>query len=136
MADATTQPAAEPSDAVRRSAQLRRQLLEAGVAAFVMLLLSMPMFAFKTAAAPGGLVLESRWGLVATLVVLAFVGKLAFGLLSSGRIGAAASSGGDAIGATWAACLSLSARCSSCSRWSCRSCRSRTATLWTLPSWC
>ena len=61
MADATTQPAAESSEAVRRSTQLRRQLLEAGVAAFVMLLLSMPMFAFKTAAAPGGLVLESRW---------------------------------------------------------------------------
>ncbi len=100
MADATPQPAAGSSDTVRRSGALRRQLVEAGVAAFVMLLLSMPMFAFRTTDAPGGLVLESRWELVATLVVLAFVGKLAFGLISSGRIGAAASSSGDVIGAT------------------------------------
>ncbi len=79
---------------------LRQNLFEAAVAAGVMFLLSLPMFAFKTADAPGGLVLESRWGLVAALVALAFVGKLAFGMLSSGRVGQAATQQGRVIGST------------------------------------
>ncbi len=77
---------------------LARQLKEAGVAALVMLLLCIPMFLFKTNDAPGGLVLETRWGLVAALVALAFIGKLVFALVTSGQIGAAASSGGQSLG--------------------------------------
>lgn len=100
MAESTTQSATDASEANRCSGVMRRQIIEACVAAGVMLLLSIPMFAFKTADAPGGLVLESRWGLVATLVGLAFVGKLAFGLLSSGRMGTAAANQGSAIGST------------------------------------
>lgn len=77
---------------------LGRNLKEAAVAAAVAFLLCIPMFAFKTNAAPGGLVLEPRWGLVASLVALAFVGKLVFGMLGSGQVGASAATQTQAIG--------------------------------------
>ncbi len=64
---------------------LRQPLKEAAVAAVVMFLLCIPMFLFKTNDGPQGLVLETRWGLVAAMVALAFAGKLVFSLLSLGK---------------------------------------------------
>ncbi|MGI9423236.1 MAG: high-affinity branched-chain amino acid ABC transporter permease LivM [Hyphomicrobiaceae bacterium] len=71
---------------------------EAAIAAGVMFVLCIPMFLFKTNDAPGGLVLETRWWLVAGLVASAFAGKLAFGLLGAAHIGDAAAKQTQSIG--------------------------------------
>ncbi|MBU2534064.1 MAG: high-affinity branched-chain amino acid ABC transporter permease LivM [Alphaproteobacteria bacterium] len=76
--------------AARQHGALRRKLIEALVAGLVAFLLSVPMFAFRTTDAPGGLVIESRWSLVAVLVALAFVGKLAFSFIDTSRLTSAA----------------------------------------------
>lgn len=91
---------AEAVDTARRRGALRRHILEACVAAGVMGLLTIPMFAFKTTDAPGGLILETRWVLAATLVALAFVGKLLFSILGSGGAAAAASTQSQSVGST------------------------------------
>lgn len=98
----TTSDTADAVAAERKRSAITRHVIEALVAAGVMLLLSIPMFLFRTTDAPGGLVLETRWGLVATLVALAFVGKLAFGLLRSGSIRSAAMPQSAAVGASLA----------------------------------
>jgi hypothetical protein len=54
------------------AAHVKKSLIAAGV----VLLLCIPMVAFRTADAVGGLELIPRWGLVATLVAIAFVGQL------------------------------------------------------------
>jgi branched-chain amino acid transport system permease protein len=90
---------AESRPASMNQGAFTRHLKEAAIAAGVMLMLCIPLFLFKTNDAPGGLVLETRWGLVAVLVALAFVGKLVFGFLGSGQIGAAAASGGETVSA-------------------------------------
>lgn len=69
--------------------------------AFVILLLCIPLVLLKTNDAPGGLVLEPRWSLVATLVGLGFVGRIYWDLLrtaerSSTRLALIA--GGVAVG--------------------------------------
>ena len=84
--------------AANRPSNLQRNLLEACVAAVVVLLLCIPMFAFKTNDSPGGLVLAQRWPLVASLVAIAFVGKLVFGMLGSGRAGEAVSGQVQSVG--------------------------------------
>src|SRR6056297_2718848 len=94
--------AADPARDVRYR-DYRRILIESVAAAIIMALLSFPMFVYKTTDAPGGLALESRWGLAATLVALAFAGRLAFGLLgTSSRASDAASSVGGGITSTFA----------------------------------
>ncbi len=63
-----------------------RPLKEAAIAAAVAFLLCIPMFVFKTIEAPGGLSLETRWGLVGAIVTFAFLGKLILGLLQSEHV--------------------------------------------------
>jgi branched-chain amino acid transport system permease protein len=58
-------------------------LRPAAQTAFVALLLSIPIVLLKTDDAPGGLVLTPRWGLVAILVGIAFVGRFYIELLKS-----------------------------------------------------
>ena len=84
--------------AANRPSNLSRNLREAAVAAVVVFLLCIPMFAFKTGDSPGGLVLEPRWSLVAALVAVAFVGKFVFGMLVTGRAGEAVSDQVQSVG--------------------------------------
>ncbi len=60
---------------------LGAHLKKAAIAAFVVLLLCIPMVAFRTADAAGGLELIPRWGMVATLVAVAFIGQFLWGVL-------------------------------------------------------
>jgi len=78
-------------------ASLARPLKEAAITAVVMFLLCIPMFLYKTSDAPEGLVLETRWDLVVTMVILAFVGKLSLSLLSLGKPKASQASGFQAF---------------------------------------
>jgi branched-chain amino acid transport system permease protein len=60
-------------------------LQRAGIAAFVVLLLCIPMIAWRTTDTPTGLALQERWDLVAILVACGFVGQLLFSLLTDPR---------------------------------------------------
>ncbi|MEM7775511.1 MAG: high-affinity branched-chain amino acid ABC transporter permease LivM [Pseudomonadota bacterium] len=66
-----------PAQTVETSSATRNRLVGhlriAVTAAFVVLLLCIPLIAFRTTDTPGGLVLETRWDLVATLVIVALV---------------------------------------------------------------
>ncbi len=65
----------------RAGVSLGSHLKKAAIAAVVVLLLCIPMVAFRTADAVGGLELIPRWGMVATLVVVAFIGQFLWGVL-------------------------------------------------------
>jgi branched-chain amino acid transport system permease protein len=69
---------------------LAAHLKKAAIAAFVVLLLCIPMVAFRTADAAGGLELIPRWGMVATLVVIAFIGQFLWGVLKESATASAA----------------------------------------------
>jgi len=85
----TTGPttAAPPAGKSRVGEAMRDALLAAGVT----VLLAIPLFAYRTVDAPGGLELESRWLLVAVCVAIVFGGRLALSLLAgspaAGRAG-------------------------------------------------
>ena len=68
------------------AAHVKKSLIAAGV----VLLLCIPMVAFRTADAVGGLELIPRWGLVATLVAIAFVGQFLWGVLKESATASAA----------------------------------------------
>ncbi len=65
-------------------------LKKAAIAAFVVLLLCLPLIAYQTTDTQTGLALESRWSLVATLVAIGFAGQLAWSLLRGAPVSAAA----------------------------------------------
>jgi branched-chain amino acid transport system permease protein len=69
---------------------LARHVKKSLIAAGVVLLLCIPMVAFRTADAVGGLELIPRWGLVGTLVVIAFVGQFLWGVLKESATASAA----------------------------------------------
>ena len=74
-------------------------LREAGLAAFVALVLAAPLVGFETVQGQSGLLLRSRWTWVAVAVAAVFVGRLALALLSSGRRRARREQRSTAIGA-------------------------------------
>jgi branched-chain amino acid transport system permease protein len=74
-------------------------LKDAGIAAVIALALSAPTIGFKTVIAPGSLILQQRWGTVAIIVAVVFVGRLLLNLfVFSGAVQSAAASGlGDSF---------------------------------------
>ena len=69
----------------RRPIDFQAILKEAGLAALVALGLTIVLWGFKTVDAPGGLVLETRFGLVAIAVGAVFIGRLALALWRESR---------------------------------------------------
>ena len=83
-------------------------LKKAAIAAFVVLLLCLPLIAVRTTDTQTGLALETRWPLVATLVAIAFAGHLLWDLIRAGTAAGstAATSTGAAlksVGTAWSA---------------------------------
>lgn len=81
---------AEVADTVEHAAPSRAVPLidyvkPAALTAFVVLLLCIPLVALRTADGPKGLILIPRWDLVATLVGLAFIGRLYFDIFRTAR---------------------------------------------------
>jgi branched-chain amino acid transport system permease protein len=87
-----TAPARDNGDIVDAARKTGSPLIpavkEALAAAFVALLLSIPILSHRTTDAPSGLVLESRWWLVAAAVAAVFAGRLALSLVGGDRLGA------------------------------------------------
>lgn len=78
---------------------LVKYLRAASITAFVILLLCLPLVAFRAVETPGGgLALETRWELVATLVGIGFLLQFAIRLLGSGQSGAAVASSIKVLG--------------------------------------
>ncbi|MGF1651095.1 MAG: high-affinity branched-chain amino acid ABC transporter permease LivM [Hyphomicrobiaceae bacterium] len=69
-----------------RAFDFARLLRSAATTAFVVLLLSIPLVAYRTVDAPGGLILQTRWEMVLTLVGAAFIGQIIWSLLRSDQL--------------------------------------------------
>ena len=83
----------------RRAGDLARALKDSGIAALVMLGLSIPILALRTEGSQaGGLVLRQRWGLVLAACAIVFAVRLAFTLIGVPRLpGRAKASRAEAV---------------------------------------
>ncbi|MBI3516128.1 MAG: high-affinity branched-chain amino acid ABC transporter permease LivM [Proteobacteria bacterium] len=79
-------PSAVDRLAVRGAGQLAGRLRDAAAAAFVTLVLALPLVGLRTVDQGGALVLETRWDWVAIGVAAVFVGRLALGLFAHLRL--------------------------------------------------
>jgi len=100
MADASakTDPSAKDEDAKPATVGqvgILSHLKAASVAAFVAFLLCIPLIAYRTIDARGGLQLEERWPMVAALVLAAFVGQFLWSVLTTSA-GASSAAGSAA----------------------------------------
>jgi branched-chain amino acid transport system permease protein len=80
---------------------------EALAAAFVAVLLSIPILSHRATDAPGGLVLEQRWWLVVVAAVAVFAGRLALALASGAGIAKLAETVMPKTMATWRLLVAL-----------------------------
>ena len=89
--------AGSPQERVRpvpaAPSRLDQALRDAGFAAGIALLLCIPLVAYRTVDAPGGLALQQRWGWVVGGVATVFVGRLLLNLFWWGRQSNAAGTG-------------------------------------------
>ena len=91
MADATVK-SSRAAHTIPAGAGLVAHLKRAAITAGVVLLLCIPLVAFRTVDAPGGLQLVERWQMVATLVGAGFIGQFLWSLMQASS-GAASATG-------------------------------------------